>query len=231
MRFSDQLLEAGEPIWNAQQSHPFVTELASGTLEESAFRTWVCQDYQYLLDYARVFAIAGSRVRDEETMMHLLGVAHRILADEMDLHRSFAENYGISGSELESVLKAPTCVAYTNFLLRTAYEGSVAEIAAAIYPCGQGYLDIAEYMAELATEDHRYTPFIDKYTSDEFGESVGWMREFVDRCGERYPGEREAMKRAFLTSAKLEYRFWEMAYTEECWELEPTTAVATPGIQ
>ncbi|MFP9059869.1 thiaminase II [Natrialbaceae archaeon A-chndr2] len=231
MQMSDRLLEAGEPLWNAQQSHPFVTELASGTLEESAFRTWVCQDYRYLLDYARVFAIAGSRVRDEETMTHLLGVAHRILAEEMDLHRSFAADYGISPTELESVEKAPTCVAYTNFLLRTAYEGSVAEIAAAIYPCGQGYLDIAEHMADIATTDHRYTPFIEKYTSDEFAESVEWMREFVDRCGERHPGEREAMKGAFLTSAKLEYRFWEMAYTEEKWEREPAPAVATPRSQ
>ena len=72
-------------------------------------------------------------------------------------------------------------------------------------------------MADLADGEHRYTPFIETYTSEEFREEVGWLREFVDRCGERFPGEHEAMREAFLTSARLEAAFWEMAYTEEEW--------------
>ncbi|QSG03806.1 thiaminase II [Natranaeroarchaeum sulfidigenes] len=219
MSFSDELLEDGQHIWKAQKDHPFVTELADGTLDPAAFQTWVCQDYRYLLDYARTFAIAGAKARDEETMTNLLGVAHTTLDYEMDLHREFAADYGLSVEDLEATTKAPTCVAYTNFLVRTAHEGSLAEIAAAIYPCGQGYLDIAEHMAELADEEHRYTPFIEKYTSEEFVEAVDWMRELVDRCGERYPGEHDAMREAFLTSARLEHQFWEMAYTQEDWEL------------
>ncbi|MDG5820420.1 thiaminase II [Natronococcus sp. A-GB7] len=219
MTFSDHLLEMGAPIWDGQKSHPFVRELAAGTLDDAAFVHWVRQDYRYLLDYARVFAIAGTKTRDEETMTHLLGVAHEILDFELDLHREFAADYGIAVEDLERVEKAPTCVAYTNFLVRTAHEGSLAEIAAAIYPCGQGYLDIAEHMADLADDEHRYTPFIEKYTGEEFHEAVDWMRAFVDRCGEHYPGEQEAMERAFLTSAKLEHRFWEMAYTQEEWQV------------
>jgi len=74
-------------------------------------------------------------------------------------------------------------------------------------------------MAELADDTHEYTPFVETYTSDEFREDVAWGRAFVDDCWERYPGEHEAMKEAFLTSAKLEYRFWEMAYSEEGWGL------------
>ncbi|MFC6905472.1 thiaminase II [Halalkalicoccus tibetensis] len=219
MAFSDALLELGEPIWAAQKDHPFVTELAAGTLEEEAFLHWVRQDYRYLLDYARTFSVAGARARDEETMTHLMGVAHTVLDYEMDLHREFAAEYGIDPAELETVEKAPTCRAYGDFLVRTAHEGSLAEIAAAIYPCGQGYLDVAAHMAELSEEEHRYTPFIEKYTDEEFVEAVDWMREFVDRCGERYPGEHEAMEEAFLTSARLEGEFWEMAYTQEGWEL------------
>ncbi|MFW6193688.1 MAG: thiaminase II [Gemmatimonadota bacterium] len=217
--FTDRLLELGEPIWEAQKEHPFVVELAEGTLDEEAFLHWVEQDYRYLLDYARVFALAGSRARDEETMTHLTGVAHTILDFEMDLHRSFAADYDLSPEDLEAVEKAPTCVAYTSFLVRTAHEGSLAEIAAAIYPCGRGYLDIAEHMAGLADGTHRYTPFIEKYTSGEFREAVDWMTGFADRCAEAYPGEREAMRGAFLTSARLEHAFWEMAYTREKWDV------------
>jgi len=217
--FSDTLLEAGQDVWAAQKEHPFVRELATGTLDEAAFEYWIKQDYRYLLDYARLFAIAGTKATNEKTMTHLLGVAHQVLDHEMDLHRGFAADYGISHGELEAVEKAPTCVAYTNFLIRTAYEGSIAEIAAALYPCMQGYLDVGEHMASLATDEHRYTPFIEMYTSDEFRDATSWCRDFVDRCGEQSPGEHDAMRAAFLTSAKLEYRFWEMAYTQEGWGL------------
>ncbi len=219
MSGSQQLLERGQDIWDAQKSHPFVVELAEGTLEPAAFEHWIRQDYRYLQDYARLFAIAGTKAREESTMTGLLGVAHSVLETEMDLHRSFAADYGISRGDLEATQKAPTCVAYTNFLLRTAYEGSLGEIAAALYPCMQGYLDVADHMAELATDSHQYTPFIDMYTSEEFRGDVDWCREFVDRCWDQSPGEHEAMKAAFRTSAKLEYRFWEMAYTQEGWGL------------
>ena len=217
MAFSDDLLDDTAPIWDAQKEHPFVRELADGSLDPDAFRRWVEQDYRYLLDYARVFAMAGVRARDEATMTHLLGIAHTTLDHEMDLHREFAADCGLTPADLEAVEKTPTCVAYTNYLLRIAHEGSLAEISAAIYPCGQGYLDVADHMAELVTEDHRYTPFIEKYTSDDFREVVGWMREFVDRCAEASPGERDAMRAAFTRSARLEAAFWEMAYTQESW--------------
>lgn len=219
MAFSDHLLSVGSDLWTAQKDHPFVRELAAGTLEEAAFRHWVEQDYRYLQDYARLFALAGVTADDEATMTHLLGIAHRILDEEMDLHRSFAADYGIDAADLARVEKAPTCVAYTNFLVRTAYEGSIAEIAAALFPCMQGYRDVAAHMADLADGEHRYTPFIETYTSDAFRESCAWTREFVDRCGERYPGQHDAMEAAFRTSGKLEYQFWEMAYTQEGWDV------------
>ncbi|MDB2226021.1 MULTISPECIES: thiaminase II [Halorubrum] len=219
MAFSDRLLEAGSEIWDAQKRHPFVVELAEGELDEGAFRHWVKQDYRYLLDYARVFALAGTKADDEETTRRLTATAHATLDDEMDLHRSFAADYGLSVDDLDAVEKAPTCAAYTDFLVRTAHEGSIAEIAAAIYPCGQGYLDVADHMASLATETHRYTPFIEKYNSDAFRETVAWMRDLVDRYGEAYPGERDAMRAAFLRSARLEHAFWEMCYTRETWEV------------
>lgn len=219
MAFSDQLLSEGDSLWDAQKAHSFVVELAEGTLDPGAFRHWVEQDYRYLLDYARVFAIGGCKALDEGTMTRLLGISHAILADELDLHRAFADEYGVSRPDLEAVGKAPTCVVYTNFLLRTAYEGSLAELAAAVYPCGQGYLDVADHMATIADGEHRYTPFIEKYTSDAFRESVAWMRTFVDHCAEDFPGEHDAMRAAFLTSTRLETAFWEMAYEKETWNV------------
>ncbi|MFD1513709.1 thiaminase II [Halomarina rubra] len=220
MAFSDHLLDVGTNLWDAQKRHPFVTELAAGTLDEAAFRTWLEQDYRYLLDYARTFAVLGTKARDEATMAHCFAVANAVVAEEMDLHRSFAADYGLTGADLASVGKTPTCEAYTNYLLRTARERPLSVGVAAVYPCGQGYLDVAEHMANLADEDHRYTPFVEKYTSDPFRESVATMRTLVDRQATAHPSLHDEMEAAFLRCSELEHAFWEMAYTEESWPHE-----------
>lgn len=223
MGFSDHLLDVGEDLWAAQRDHPFVTELADGTLDEAAFRTWLEQDYRYLLDYARTFAVLGTKARNETTMAECFDVAATVVAEEMDLHRSFAADYGLTGEDLATVRKAPTCEAYTNYLLRTARERPFAVGVAAIYPCGQGYLDVATHMADRVDGRHRYTPFVEKYTSEAFRESVAWMRDLVDRCAEEHPSLRGEMEEAFYRSAELEHAFWEMAYTEEAWPHERDT--------
>lgn len=217
MAFSDDLLAAGEEIWAAQFDHPFVRELAAGTLDDAAFQHWLKQDYSYLLEFARTYALAGVKARDESAMTAFFGGAHAVLQEEMDLHREFAADYGVDAETLETVEKAPTCVAYTNFLVRTAYDRPAPVIAAALYPCMQGYLDVADHMADLAEEEHRYTPFIELYTGEEFREEADALRDLVDRYGEEHPGYREEMEAAFLTSARLELGFWEMAYTQEGW--------------
>ena len=43
-------------------------------------------------------------------------------------------------------------------------------------------------------------------------------REVVDRFGSQAGDtSREAMRRAFLTSSRYEYLFWDMAYRREQW--------------
>ena len=226
MAFSDTLLAEAEPVWAAQYDHPFVTELAAGTLDPDAFRYWVEQDYRYLQDYADVFSLAAASAHDEETTTRLAATAHRILADEMDLHRSFAAEYDLAPTDLEAVEKSPTCQAYTDHLLRVAQSGDLPTIVAAVYPCGQGYLDVADHMAQLAAGEHRYTPFVETYTSDAFRETVAWMRDVVDRLADDYPGSRDRMRDAFHRSARLEHDFWEMAYTQEAWAVGPETLEA-----
>ncbi|WP_066415825.1 thiaminase II [Halorubrum aethiopicum] len=217
MVFSDTLLDAGSEIWAVQFEHPFVRELAAGDLAEAAFRRWLEQDYRYLLDYARAYAVAGAKAREEAAMATLLGGADAVLNEELDLHRSFAAEYGVTEEDLRETAKAPTCEAYTSFLVRTAHDRPVPVAVAALFPCMKGYLDVADHMAELAEGDHRYTPFIETYTSDEFRAETASMRDLLDGYAESYPGHRDAMREAFLTSARLEAAFWEMAYAGETW--------------
>ena len=44
----------------ASYAHPTVRGIATGNLEPARFRAWLVQDYLFLLDYVRLFALAAA---------------------------------------------------------------------------------------------------------------------------------------------------------------------------
>ena len=64
MTVSQRLREAARPIWDRCLSHPFVLGLGGGTLPVEKFQYFMLQDYLYLFDYARVFALGVVKARD-----------------------------------------------------------------------------------------------------------------------------------------------------------------------
>jgi thiaminase (transcriptional activator TenA) len=217
--FSAHLREVADPIWEAQHAHPFVRGIGDGTLDVERFGHWLRQDYLYLIDYARLFAAGVLRAPDLPTMTTMAQLVHEILHTEMDLHRSYVAEFGITPEDLEREAKAPTCQGYTDFLLRTATTGDFAELLAALLPCMWGYAEVGQRLAERGMpEDERYARWIGMYASEEFAELAGWCRELVDRVAEGLPGEARArMEAAFVTSSRYELAFWEMAWSGERW--------------
>ena len=95
-RYSEYLQRRAAAIWEAQRQHPFVRGIGDGTLDVEKFKHWVKQDYLYLIDYARLFALAVAKAPDIETMTKFAQLVHAVLDVEMDLHRSYAREWGIS---------------------------------------------------------------------------------------------------------------------------------------
>ncbi len=212
MRFSDELRRAADPIWQAQHEHPFVRGIGDGTLPAAKFRHYVRQDYLFLIEYARLLALGCARAPGLAEMTRFAELARAILATEMDLHRSYAAEWGIAADELEAERMTPATRAYTDFLLRTAALGDYAELVAALLPCMWGYHEVGARLAERGRPaDERYARWIDLYAGEEFAELAAWCRELVDEA----EGARERMTEAFLTSSRYELAFWEMAWREE----------------
>jgi thiaminase (transcriptional activator TenA) len=217
--FSEHLRRLAEPIWAAQHAHPFVRGIGDGSLSLDKFRFWVRQDYLYLIDYARVFAAGAMRAPDLDAMTAFADLLHATLKTEMDLHRSYAAEFGISLAELEREPKAPTTQGYTDFLLRVAAIGDFAEFAAALLPCMWGFCEVGETLAARGRPaDPRYAKWIAMYSAPEFAELARWCRDLVDALGTNAPAPMRArMEEAFLTSSRYELAFWEMAWTLESW--------------
>jgi thiaminase/transcriptional activator TenA len=217
--FSDQLRAAAAEIWEAQDAHPFVRGIADGSLPVERFAHYVRQDYVFLVEYARMLALGAARATDLQTMRRFADVAQAVLGEEMELHRAFAREFGISEAELERQPPAPTTQAYTDFLVRTAALGDEPELAAALLPCMWGYAELGQRLhAEGASPDERYQRWIETYAAPEFEELAAWCRGLVDRLGAAADdATRARMTRAFVTCSRYELAFWEMGWTLERW--------------
>jgi thiaminase/transcriptional activator TenA len=212
--FSAELREAAAPVWEAQIAHPFVRGIGDGTLPEDKFRFYVRQDYLFLIDYGRLLALAAARAPRLEWMRRFSALAQSVLETEMDLHRQFAERWGIGADDLESERTAPATDAYCDFLLRTASLGDFSELVAALLPCMWGYAEIGERLAAGGLPDHeRYAEWIAMYASPEFGQLAAWCRELTDAVAEDVAGPgRRRMHASFRASSEHEIAFWESAW-------------------
>jgi len=219
MSFTAELRETAEPVWDATLSHPMVEQLGEGTLDEEPFRYWVRQDYVYLVEYSRVFALGAAGAPDLERMSTFAELLDETLNTEMDLHRSYAAEFGISEAELEATDPSPTTRAYTDFLVRVAAEGSFGDLVATLLPCMWGFNVTGRRLAERGLPDHeQYAAWVEMYSSEEFTELAEWCKGLMDDVAtESTDADRERYRDLFLTSSRYEYMFWDAAWRQEEW--------------
>jgi thiaminase/transcriptional activator TenA len=199
------LRDVAAPLWEASLTHPFVTGLGDGTLDERAFQWYIRQDYLYLIDYGRLLSLGAARAPRLTWMRRFAALASAVLETEMELHREFAARWGVT--DLEATTLEPATAAYCDFLLRTASLGDFGELVAAVVPCMWGYAEIGTALAASATSD-KYREWIDMYASDEFGELADWSRELLDEVD----GDDGRMEAAFVASSRHELAFWHAAW-------------------
>ena len=221
MKFSARLREKVNPIWEKTHQHPFVTGLGSGGLPVESFVRYMKQDYVFLIDYSKLFALAAVKARDVETMAAFANLLKETLHGEMDLHRQYAKKFGITNEELEETTPAPNNLAYTRYMLNVAQSGALEELVAALLPCMWSYWEIGTLLAERYPNSSNhllYGEWVKMYSSAEFGALAAWLIELLDELTEGKP-ERElaVLEEHFLTTSRFEYMFWDMVYQGGDW--------------
>ena len=219
MAFTDDIEPLAEHVFDEILAHPMVERLGAGTLDEEPFRRWVRQDYVYLVEYSRLFALAAARAPDLQRLGRFADLLASTVNTEMDLHRSYAADFGIDGTELAATEPSPTTRAYTDFLVRTAAVDGFGETVAALLPCIWGFHETGVRLAERGRpDDERYAAWIDMYAGEEFGELTDWCLSLMDDVAAGVDEERrDRYRERFLTSARYEYRFWDAAWRGETW--------------
>ncbi|MFI6212839.1 TenA family protein [Nocardia brasiliensis] len=200
MSLAAHLEELGRPLVEHQLTHPTVAGIAKGDLPEPIFRSWLEQDYLFLLDYVRVF----SRLAWQAPSAHLadlVDLAHATYHDELALHRSLAAEFG---ADLDGATKGTACTAYTSFLLESAAD--YAEGLAALYPCMWGYSNLGARLAENPPAEPRYRRWVDTYADPGFADLTRRIAQMIDEAGAD-PARAEAL---FLEGMRHELAFWDV---------------------
>ncbi len=201
MGISASLITIGEPLVAQQLRHPFLAGLQSGTLPPATFRSWLEQDYLFLLDYVRVFSRLAWQAPDEH-LGDLVDLAHATWHEELALHRSLAAQYG---ADLMQARKGPACAAYTGYLLSAA--ANYADGLAALLPCMWGYARLGQLLdAAVGTRPNPYRRWIDTYADPQFAALAARCAEMLDQAA----ADPVRAEHAFRAAMDHEIAFWDV---------------------
>ncbi len=203
--------------WRAYCRHRFVAGLADGSLPEAAFRHYLVQDYLFLIQFARAYALAAYKADTIEDMRAAAATLSGILDTEMALHVGYCAEWDLTEQDMAAAPEALETVAYTRFVLDCGHAGDLLDLLVALAPCVVGYGEIGRRLgADPATrrDGNPYVSWIDMYSSAEYQEVARAAVAQLERAAARRSGEaRFAHLAALLGQAtRLEIAFWDMGW-------------------
>ena len=214
----DRLLKATEDIWAGYHKKPFVEGLKTGTLDVHKFRRYIIQDYWYLMDYTKVFAVGVAKSTTVENMKLFAKYIQAILDGEVNVHNGYMARFNITQEELDSTKIAQDNRSYTSYMLSVAYRGGEAEILTAIFSCAYSYEVIARHIVEEYPDapDHpMYGSWVRGYITERYTGNNIRLKEVLDRLTADYTEEQlQYLEEIFIACSRYESSFWDMAWEE-----------------
>ena len=208
-----RLRAAAADAWSGYTWHPFVQRLSDGSLPLPAFRTYLIQDYLFLLHFARAKALA---VVKGESLAAMRDKAAAVLAilDETKLHLKYCAGWGLDEAAVIATPESAETVSYTRWVLDRGLFGDILDLEVALVPCTVGYGEVAlRVLADpaLQVQGNVYQSWIDTYGSDDYQAMARAAAQRIDALGESHGGEARFDRLAadFAAAARLEQRFWQ----------------------
>ena len=200
------------PEWESYIDHSFVRQLADGSLPKACFQHYLQQDYAFLIQFTRAWALALYKSRNLEEMRDAQAGINAMLDLEIGLHIDYCQQWGISEADLAKVEESPACVAYTRYVLDCGMTGGLVDLYAALLPCIYGYAEIGQRLNQLTpVADNPYQPWIDMYASDEYQAVANAAKtKFNWLCKEVSASKLEQLQYIFRTATRMEVAFWQM---------------------
>lgn len=214
MKYQD-LIEACQQDWQDYTEHEFVQTLAQGSLPQPCFLHYLKQDFLFLKQYARAYALAIYKANTLADMRRALPSVHALLDSEIGHHVTYCEKWGLTESDLENEPEDFGTVAYTRYVLDAGMTGDLVDLYAALAPCSIGYAVIGKALLEdskTVLDGNPYRSWIELYGGEEFQTGVAAGAEYFDQLlAEIDINSQRGQKliHIFKTATRMEVAFWQ----------------------
>jgi len=209
------LINACRADWDAYTKHEFVQKLAKGTLEQPCYLHYLKQDFLFLKQYARAYALAIYKARTLADMRKALPSVHALLDSEINHHVTYCGNWGLTESNLEAEPEDFGTVAYTRYVLDAGMTGDIVDLYAALAPCSIGYAEIGRNLMQSSTtvlEGNPFASWIELYSGEEFQQGVAQGTEHIDELLADIDINSQRgrnLVEVFRTATRMEVAFWQ----------------------
>jgi thiaminase/transcriptional activator TenA len=199
--------------WSGYTWHPFVQRLSDGALPLPAFRTYLIQDYLFLIHFARAKALAVVKGESLQAMRDKAAAVLAIL-DETKLHLKYCADWGLDEAAVIATPETAETVSYTRWVLDRGLFGDILDLEVALAPCTVGYGEVAlRILADPArqVEGNAYQSWIDTYGAEDYQAMARAAAKRIDALGVSHGGDARFDRLAadFAEAARLEQRFWQ----------------------
>jgi thiaminase/transcriptional activator TenA len=217
MPFFERLKAAASAEWRAYTEHPFTNGLADGSLTEAAFRHYLVQDYLFLIEFARAYALSVYKSPTLADMREGAAGLSAILDVEMNLHVTLCAGWGLSPADLEQAPSAVETLAYTRYVLDAGMRGDLLALEVALAPCVIGYAEIATRLAarpNAYAATNPYRAWIAEYAGPPYQDVAAKARAHLEDLADRYatPAREVELTAIFREATRLETGFWDMGW-------------------
>ena len=202
MTLSADLWAANADLAAEALAHPFVAGIGDGTLPRVRFAGYVAQDAFFLESFARAYAVGVAHSPDRATLETFADLLAGV-REELRLHDGYAARWGIDLAEVEPL---PATLAYTDFLLSTAFLGGIGATCAAMTPCMRLYAHLGQSLSAETAGD--YAEWVTTYADPGFEELAASLEQVLDASASDTPRVRGAYRRAM----QLEVGFFDAAW-------------------
>ncbi len=210
---------AAQP-WRDYLQHDFVRGLGDGSLPPACFRHYLVQDYIFLINYARAYALGVYKGETVEEMRYAVSGVEGLLKGELQLHLKYCQSWGLSEADVLATPEATGNMAYTRFALERGLAGDYLDLLVALTPCMVGYAEIGtQLLADPGTrrDGNPYLPWIESYGGPSYQAMASDACRHLDVAAERRIGADftaaprfAALARTFEQATRLEVGFWDM---------------------
>jgi thiaminase (transcriptional activator TenA) len=214
----EQLHRECRQMWAKIHDHPFITEMADGSLPPAKFAYYVGQNLLFLPELAKAAALGVAKAGDEQTMREFSEIVGNITNFEIPKNRELLGEVS-SEAAAEQLTMAPANLAYTRHLLTVAYEGTAADILASFTPCSWSYGEIGRaYAPARPIANRAYDRWFEFFSGTDYWETLEAGKSRLERlCAGIGAAEMRKISDIFRVSTQLEYLFWDMAYAMQDW--------------